>query len=156
VGLSINDQLVTAVGEEFGVLARPLDGPFVDWRAAIPAYTGYWVVDKEALVETLKDAQALLCEHVRLVVDSIADQLIITARGPQGDTYRRALTAHRKGGPPMLRCAVDPRFLLYAVDSTEGGLVRLGFDDQEQDHKPITVRGEDDDFLAVLAPCRTA
>ncbi len=152
VGLVVNEKLLTAFGEDFGVLVRPLEGSFGNWRGVVPSYTGYWVVDKEALIETLKDAQPLQSGYVKLAVDSIGDKLIVTARGPQGDTYRHAVTAYRRGGPPTLQCGVNPQFLRYAIEATEGGLVHLGFDDQRPETNPITVSGEKDDFQAVVMP----
>ena len=152
--LIVNEKMVTAAGEDFGVLAKPIEGTYADWRKVIPSYDGYWVVEKEGLIEAIKDAQPLSNESLALAVDGIGDQLILTARGPDREVYRRGLQARRKGGPPALRFAVNPEYLLYAVESADGGLVRLGFDDQEPEQSPLTVRGERDDYLAVVMPRR--
>jgi DNA polymerase III sliding clamp (beta) subunit (PCNA family) len=154
VAMLVSDKMVTAAGEDFGALARPLEEPFGNWREAVPNYQGYWVVDKQALIDALKDAQPLQSGYIKLAVDSIGDQVIITARGSQGETYRRALTGYRRGGPPAVSCGVKPRFLLDAAQATEGGLVLLGFDESKPEDRPITVRGEEGDFLAVVMPHR--
>jgi DNA polymerase III sliding clamp (beta) subunit (PCNA family) len=152
VGLVINEKLVTAAGEDFGIMAKPLPGPFANWRRVIPNYPGYWITGKEALLEALKEAEPLESPCIKLSVDSLADRLIVSTRRDKGDSYQRAIPAHRRGGSPTLRCALDPIYLRDAVQATAGGLVRLGFDEDNTEERPITVRGEEDDFLAVVMP----
>jgi DNA polymerase III sliding clamp (beta) subunit (PCNA family) len=152
VPLVVNEKMVTAAGEDFGVMARPIDGAFVDWQKCVRRDLGYWLIDKAALIETVKDALAVSSESLELAVDSIGEQLILTAYGPGREVFRRSLRARRKGGLPALRCCVNPQYLRYAIESVEGGLVRLGFDDHEPTRKPIMVRGEPEDFLAAVMP----
>jgi DNA polymerase III sliding clamp (beta) subunit (PCNA family) len=154
VGLIVNDKLVTAAGEDFGVLATPVEETFPPWQRSVPDRAGYWVVDKEALRQAIRDAQTLGSEQVTLAVDSIGDRLIVKARGKDA-TYETTLPARRRGGPPAVRLAVHPRYLLDAVEATGGGLVRLGFDEDGGEFEPLTVRGEEEDFLAVIMPIRT-
>jgi DNA polymerase III sliding clamp (beta) subunit (PCNA family) len=154
VGLVVNERLVTAAGEDFGILARPLEEGFAQWRSVIAEHRGYWVVDKQVLRQVARDAQALESAHLLLAVDTIGDRLIVRARG-DGATYETALAAQRRGGPSAVRVAVKPSYLYDAVDATGGDLVRLGFDENGDELAPLTVRGEDNDFVAVIMPIRT-
>jgi DNA polymerase III sliding clamp (beta) subunit (PCNA family) len=154
VGLIVNEKLVTAAGADFGVLAKPLEEGFPQWQRIVPDRSGYWVVDREALRQAARDAQMLGSEQVTLAVDSIGDRIIIKARGNEA-TYETTLPARRRGGPPAVRLTVHPRYLLDAVEPAAGGLVRLGFDEDGDELQPLTVRGEDEDFLAVVMPIRT-
>jgi DNA polymerase III sliding clamp (beta) subunit (PCNA family) len=152
VPLIVNEKMVTAAGEDFGLLAKPLEGTCPNWRQAIPRYAGCWIVDKITFVETIRDAQPVGGDRLELAVDSIGEQLIVTTTAPGRGMYRRALPARRMGGPPAIRCRVNPQFLRYAVESTEGCLVRLGFDANCPEQSAISIRGEKDDFLAVIMP----
>ncbi len=154
IGLVVADKLVTAFGDDFGAIARPLEQSFPGWRKAIPSYAGYWVSDKEAFLQMLDEAQPLERTHVHLSVDSIAEKLLVSARSADGDAYKNSVTAHRQGGPASVRVALDPQYLREAIEATAGGLIRLGFEHERSETQPITVRGEDDDFLAVVMPCK--
>ncbi len=154
VGLLVSEKRVTAFGEDFAAMARPLEESFAKWRQTIPSYSGFWLVDKKAILETLEDAYPLDASYVRLAVDSIGEKLTVTARNAEGETYKKSITAQRHGGAPAVRCALDPDFLREAIEATEGGLVRIGFDDDQSYEHAVTISGEESDFLAVVMPCR--
>jgi DNA polymerase III sliding clamp (beta) subunit (PCNA family) len=152
VGLLVHPQLVTAVGTDFGVLAQPLEEGFVHWRKVLPDHDGFWVVDKEALLEGLRDAQPLGATEAVLTVDTIGERLVVRLRGHEDAACETTITAQRRGGAPALRVTLNPRYLLDAVDATAGGLVRLGFSPDGAEPSPVTVRGADDEFVAVIMP----
>lgn len=153
VGLIVNQRLVTAAGDDYGILAKPLDEGFPPWRQVLPDHGGFWIVDKEALLQAVRDAQSLGAAQVVMAVDTIGEKLIVRARG-DGAAYETTLTARRRGGAAAVRVTLQPRYLREAVEAAGGGLVRLGFDEDGSELSPITVRGEDDEFVAVIMPIR--
>lgn len=156
VGLNVSDKMMTVGGDDFGIMAQPLPGEFPAWRQTVPADSGDWVIDRAAMLELLGDALALKARVVRLVLDDLADKLTLTARSDDSELYERSVTAHRKGGSPTVRIGVNPIYLRDAVCAAEGGLVRIGFAADDTTLGPITVRGADDEFVAVVMPCRTS
>lgn len=154
VGLIVNQRLVTAAGDDYGILAQPLEEGFVQWRQVLPDHDGFWIVDKEALLQPIRDAQSLGAAQLVVAVDTIGEKLIVRTRG-DGATYETTLTARRRGGAAAVRVTLQPRYLREAVEATGGGgLVRLGFDEDGSELSPVTVRGEDDEFIAVIMPIR--
>lgn len=154
VGLNVSEKMLTVGGEDYGIVAQPVPGEFPAWRQTVPKHATCWVLDRAALLQLLDDAMPLKASYVRLVVDDLAGKLTLTARGDNDESYERSVTAHRKDGLPSVRIGVNPAYLRDAVRSAEGGLVRLGFANDDTALSPITVRGTDDDFLAVVMPCR--
>lgn len=153
IGLVVNQQLVTAAGHDYGILVRPLEDGFVSWRQVMPHQDGVWLVEKQGLLEILRDAQSLGAAEVLLAVDSIGERIVLRARGDDA-AYETTIPARRRGGPSVVRVALDPSYLRDAVEAVEGGLVRLGFDADGSDIAPITVRGADDELVAVVMPIR--
>jgi DNA polymerase III sliding clamp (beta) subunit (PCNA family) len=152
--VEIGEKQIVAGGSDYAVIAKTvMEG--LDWRKAVPGYKGYWVVDKTSLVGVLTDAMAVAGEgEVQLNIDALSEKLMVTAKGLDGDRFQKPITAKRFDGPARVCIVVNPRYMLDAAASCAGGLIQLLFDDGKDDKSmaPMMVRGDDEEFLAVIAP----
>lgn len=156
-------QLV-ARGEDFIVVAhspaeiRTDDHPLLNWRRVAKPWTGGWLVER-AKLEPVLDAALLTgaaTTTCQIVIDGARQAMTIRATSEQGDEYTSTIACRRAGtdAPMRVDVLIDLGFLLDAVTATRGGLIRLTFgrDQRLQSLAPIVVRGEDDQFQAIIMP----
>lgn len=83
------------------------------------------------------------------------EQLDVWFENAEGRKTKESLGARRADGPAIVDVAIDSKFLLAAVLACKSGLIRLSFSGgKDQSVSPITIRGEDDQFKAVVMPLR--
>jgi DNA polymerase III sliding clamp (beta) subunit (PCNA family) len=153
VAMQINEQQIAAFGDDYGLVGRITQEGYPEWRAVIPAYEGFWMLDKTAFIAALKPA-ATATEGL-LTIDALTNRLTISVHDEHKDAmYTKDISAKRMGtAPAAVRLAVTPRYLLEAVTACIGGLIQLAFaKDDVITHAPMVVSGEDPEFIAVIMP----
>jgi DNA polymerase III sliding clamp (beta) subunit (PCNA family) len=152
--VEINEKQIVSCGSDYAVISKVgMEG--LEWQKAVPAHRGDWVADKTSLIGLLSDAIAVGDgEVVRINIDAISEKMMVTAKSGDGDRFQKSITVKRFEGPASVCVGVNPNYLLDAASACTGGLVHLLFEDTKGGPSiaPIVVRGEDEDFLAVIAP----
>lgn len=153
------DQIV-ARGEDFMVIAHApaetkTSSVLAGWRRFDREWDGYWLVSKEKLDQVL--LYAMLggsAETCRLQVNGAQQTLTVSSENDAGDRYKEAVSARTFSGAPVVDAMFNIRYLRDAAVATRGGLVRLAFDrdTKTQEKSPLVVRGEDDQFKAIIMP----
>lgn len=154
------DQLC-AKGEDFMVIARaPADAKsslheLVNWRRFNIEWEGHWLVSRERLEHLTLSAQlgggASVC---RISIDPRHQTMTVSSMNDEGDRYSESISARGFNGAPGVDVLLDIRLLRDAILSTRGGLIRLAFDrsPKTQASSPVVVRGEDEQFKAIIMP----
>jgi len=153
------DQLV-ARGEDFMVIAHaPAESKsssvLAGWRRFDRDWDGYWLASKEKLDQVLLYAMlGGTAETCRLQVNIAQQTITVSSENDAGDRYKEAISARTFSGAPVVDTMFNIRYLRDAVAATRGGLVRLAFDrdTKTQEASPLVVRGEDDQFKAIIMP----
>ena len=159
VGLKVSDKQVSAAGEGYAAIMKPVDAAFPPWQQIVPKYKGYWVIDRKDLIDAVKDAQGLCGKEkdkgLTIQVDGITERIMVMAKGPDGERFERRLAGRFNDGPSVLTFGVNPKYLMDAIMSCTGGLIRLAFSkEKDAELSPMTIRGESNDFEAIVTPMR--
>lgn len=153
-----HDQIV-ARGEDFVVIAaatvekrtEPSEASL--WREVSVSYGGCWMVDGPRLEELLEAAAG---ELVSFRLDSMYEEIIISSTTPDGSRYEEQDSKHARclDGPPVVKVVLDRKYFLDAVRAASSKMIRLEFehDREKQATAPVMVRGEDEQFRAVVMP----
>jgi len=125
-----------------------------NWRSVNAGHRGHWSVDRLELERVLKKLDGGEGDtRIELAVDVLRDELSITSAGPSGRRFKESIGARRFDGPASVNVAIDASFLLTAVLACKSGLIRLGFaPTKDQATSPVTIRGEDEQFKAIVMP----
>jgi len=158
--LEISETQVSARGEDYQAVAdsvmKGVTGTkgLENWRAVNVDHRGHWAVDRKELEGVLRKViDAGHKDEIEIRIDSIKEQMRIVSRDSDQRESTATTGARRFDGPTSVDVAVDVNFLLAAVVACRGGLVRLGFASaKEQGSSPMTIRGEDDQFKAIVMP----
>jgi len=158
--LEISETQVNARGEDYQVVADVVmkgatsTKGLENWRAVNVDHRGYWSADRKELEKALRSVVAAgHKDRVEIRIDSIKEQLSIVSETEEGRKSAIGVGVKRFDGPTSVDVPIDANFLLAAVVASRGGLVRLGFAlMKEQGSSPMTIRGEDDQFKAIVMP----
>ena len=159
--LEVSETQANAYGTDYQAVAEvTLKGNaatpgLMKWRSANVEHRGCWAVDRHELERLLKLALAPGADTgIDVHLDATSEQLTVMSYD-QG--HRHALPsigARRFDGPVTVKVHVNGQFLLEAVLACKTGLVQLGFAQtpELQRTSPVTIRGEEDLFKAVVMP----
>ena len=152
------DQIV-AKGEDFIVVAKatpvPKNSPcgVGDWRKLNYEYDGCWMIDRERLEAMMEIA---LGHKLRLRLDSLSGEFIMTSEEVDGTFHEIRDEKHLRcnGGAPYVDVTVFRKFFLDAVRCCSSKMIRLEFEHNPkyQESSAIVIKGEDDNFKAVVMP----
>lgn len=146
--VELNEMQITAVGEDFAISTRVMTEKFADWKPALAAIPGVYLVDREALVSFFRQA-ALVHAAVELEVIPLANTLFMAAKGKGAETLKKAIQAQPdETAVSQGRFVVDARHVLQAAEMCLGGMLRLGL--PRAGSEPVTIRGEASDFVAII------
>ena len=145
----INADQISAAGDDFAVVTRCVIENYMSWKSAIRKYAGSWVLDKAAFLAALQETRALGGRQVRLQFDAGTEGLKLTWSIDR-ECYKKVIVAKRYEAPPVAMVDAYADELARAVEACRGGLIRLGLDPDKTAKSPVTVRGEDDEFLAIV------
>jgi DNA polymerase III sliding clamp (beta) subunit (PCNA family) len=123
------------------------------WRSANIKHGGYWMIDSERLQSMLRSASG---EVVRLRLDSMYEEVTISSQAKDGTYYEERDDNHvqRFGGASVVDVTINHEYFTDAVKSCSSKLVRMEFehDRNKQPLSPIVIRGEDEQFKAIVMP----
>jgi DNA polymerase III sliding clamp (beta) subunit (PCNA family) len=124
------------------------------WRSVNVDHPGYWAVDRKELERIMKKAKDEGSdEKVDIRFDAMHEQLDLWFYNQESRKVKETIGARRFGGPAAVDVPVNVNFLLAASAACKSGLIRLGFAaTKEQGRSPVTIRGEDDQFKAIVMP----
>jgi DNA polymerase III sliding clamp (beta) subunit (PCNA family) len=126
-----------------------------NWRSVNISHRGHWAVDGKELERVLrKVAEEGSDESIDLRIDSLHDQLDVWFYNKESRKVRESIGTRRFDGPSAVDVRINGAYLLAAVTACKSGLIQLGFSigTKEQSHSPVTIRGEDDQFKAIVMP----
>jgi hypothetical protein len=153
-GLEFCHGQLIARGEDFIVVAKSATAgqkkDLTSWRNTVPTYSGFWMADQHELERVLKAPTA---DTIRIRIDAIKETLSVSTAG-DGERFKEEISVRRFDGPTIVDVRVNRKFVLDAVRACNSGLVRLEFakDMQAQSTGAIVIRGEDEQFKAVVMP----
>lgn len=159
--IEISEEQIKARGEDYLVVAKAtMSGKtsmrgLASWRKVNIEHPGFWIVDRTELERVVKAAsRSVASKDMRLRFDAIRKHVEASAEGSDGSRFREVVGARHHNGAAVVDVVVDGRLLLEAVRSCKTGLIRMSFahDRSEQQHAPIIVRGEDEQFKALVMP----
>lgn len=158
--LEISEDQVCGRGEDYQAVAKAtMKGStstkgLENWRSVNVEHRGHWVVDRQELERVLKKiTETGTDDKIDLRIDALHEQLDIWSYDDGNRKVRETLGARRFDGPATVDIPVNGKFLLAAVVACKSGLIRLGFaGTKEQARSPVTIRGEDDQFKAIVMP----
>lgn len=158
--LEFSADQITARGEDFMVIAHaPAESKtsslLAGWRRFDREWQGHWLVSKEKLDQVLLYAMlGGTAEICRLQVNAAQQALTVSSENDAGDPYKETIPTRAANGAPVVDAMFNIRYLRDAVAATRGGLVRLSFDrdTRTQGTSPLVVRGEDEQFKAIIMP----
>lgn len=156
-GVEFGSDQLTAKGKDFIVVAkvtaesRKSPSSLGSWRKADTEYKGCWMVDATLLERTVEGCPG---NTLRVVADIMYDQFEISSMVDNGSRYIEKISARCCGGAQRVDVEVRKSYLLDAIRSCSTNLVRLGFERgaNKQHSSPIVVRGEDEQFKAIVMP----
>lgn len=151
---------LTARGEDFLVVARASSegksmlNELVNWRKMNTEWPGYWLASSVKLGELVKAAGLRGALECRLQVDARNETLTITSMAPAGERFSQSISVRGYDAPALVDVRVSVSFLTDALMACMGGLVRLAFnpDIDDQSSSPVVIRGEDEQFKAIIMP----
>jgi len=160
--LEISETQVSGRGEDYQAVAvatmkgTASIGGLQNWRTIKTDHRGYWMVDRKELERVLRKIGELAPDdRIELRINAMHEQLDVWFENAEGRKTKESLGARRSDGPAIVDVAVDSKFLLAAALACKSGLIRFGFaGGKDQSVSPITIRGEDDQFKAVVMPLR--
>jgi len=154
--LELGATQVVAKGDDFVVVAKAeavsKDHALCRWRAVIPTYEGFWMVDAQELLRILKATKA---KSVDLQVNGARKVMRVSAKTDQG-TFEDEVSIRDYGGVQTCSVHMNRQYLIDAVKACESGLLRLEMDDDPKTNSTsaFVVRSDDDMFYAVIMPVR--
>jgi DNA polymerase III sliding clamp (beta) subunit (PCNA family) len=159
--LEISEHQISARGEDYQAVATAtMKGETAlrgleNWRSVNVDHRGYWAVDHKELERVLRkivDSDDL-DEKIDLFIDASKDQLVISPYKDRGRQGGEGVSIRRFDGPAMVDVQINANFLLAGAAACKSGLIRLGFAAaKDQKSAPVTIRGEDDQFKAIVMP----
>ena len=150
----VHPELLMVAGEDFGLLAVPVEGKYPPYESILRNESGYWLVDKQALLNIIGDVRAIKSlSAIKLSVDNIDERITVAGELADGSSVRRTVSARQSGGPASMTIGVNPEYLRDAITAVPGGLVRIDLPPAGTDSS-IIIHGEDNSFTAVVMPCR--
>lgn len=159
--VEIGEEQISGRGEDYLAIAsatmrgKATRKGITNWRAVDVHYESHWAVDRKELERVARAAADTSSEgSIRLRIDSLRNQLELCARGEDGQKFKETVGARRFGGPPVVDVKINGRYLLQAVNACRSGLLRFGFAEDlgDQAVSAIVIRGEDEQFKAVVMP----
>ena len=125
-----------------------------NWQSVNVSYEGHWSVDRKELERAIrKIREATSDEAIDVRLDATREQLDIWFYDKDTRKIRETISARRFSGPAVVDVTIDLNLLLSAVVACRSGLIRLGFNiPNKQSTSPVTIRGEDDQFKAIVMP----
>jgi len=150
--LEFSDDRLVAKGKDFIVVAKTLsEGRHKNpqsWRRHDVDYPGCWMASHHELERIIKATAAKLC---RLQIDALKERLVISSTDAK-IRYRDEIPIRRSGGPARADLVVERKVFLDGVRACSGGVIRLEVehDMKKQQGSPIVLRGEDEQFKAVI------
>lgn len=157
--LEFGDDQLVAKGEDFVVVAKaPPEGKssmreLVAWRKFNMDWPGYWLASSVKLSQLI-DSSRLggTTDELRLQVDGIKETLTVSSSNADGDRFSESIQVRGFDGPPIVDVCVSSSYLKDALTACLGGLVRLAFARTDQASSPVVIRGEDEQFKAIIMP----
>ena len=155
VGLEFSSNQVVAKGSDFIVVATVSTetgsqfNDLVKWRDYDYTHPGYWLVSRDKLLEAVRAGAGA---EVTVTMDGLRESLRILMR--EGAHYQQEVEAQCFDGPPIATVTLDRDHFIEAVTCCGSGLIRIeiAHRDSDQASKPVVIRGEDEQFKAVLQP----
>jgi hypothetical protein len=151
--VEIAEEQIHARGEDYLVVAKAtMSGKtsmkgLSSWRTVNIEHPGFWIVDRQVLEQIVEAAPS---DDLLLRFDAIRKRVEASSQG----NYRASVTARHHSGAPVADVLVDKALLLDAIVACNTGLIRMSFayEPAEQRKSPIIIRGEDEQFKALLMP----
>lgn len=158
--LELSETQVSGKGEDYQAVATAtMKGAtstrgLENWRSVNVEHKGHWVMDRKELERVLKRAaEEGSDEKIEIRIDAAREQLDVWFCNQESRKIHESIGARRFDGPPIVDVPVNGGFMLDAVAACKSGLIRLGFaGTKEQSRSPVTIRGEDDQFKAIVMP----
>jgi len=124
------------------------------WRTIQADHPGDWMVDRKEIERILKKIDELTAaERIDLRINAMHEQLDVWFENDEGRKIHESIGARRVQGPSIVDVPINRHFLAGAIQACRGGLIRLSFaSGKSQPISPVTIRGEDDQFKAVVMP----
>lgn len=160
-GLEFGADQVVAKGEDFLVVARAAtEGKsslreLAGWRKFNMEWPGYWLASMPKLEQVLRSASlGGSAEECRFSIDGRTETLTVASTNELGDRFTESLPVRRFDGAPLVDVYIGVQYLRDALSACTGGLARLAFnhDVDKQKTTPLVIRGEDEQFKAIIMP----
>lgn len=152
---------VIAKGEDFVVVAqtspsgRSAFKELTNWRKTNAEWPGYWLASCEKLEQLLRLARLNdTTDEVSIEINARHERMILQSSNGEGDNFKQTIQVRCFEGPAVVNVRVSIQYLLDALGACLGGLVRLAFtrDIKDQPTSPIVIRGESEQFKAIIMP----
>lgn len=159
--VEIAEEQIHARGEDYLVVAKATMAgktsmkSISSWRKVNVDHPGFWIVDRQELERIVEIASRTVSnEDLVMRFDAIRKSVEAIATGRDGSSYREAVSARHHSGAPVADILVDGNLLLDAIRACNSGLIRMSFAYELADQRrlPIVIRGEDEQFKALLMP----
>jgi DNA polymerase III sliding clamp (beta) subunit (PCNA family) len=157
--IEISEKQISGKGEDYfavaGAKMKGAAGNGLDkWRSVDVDYPGCWVVDRKEIERVIRRAKTEgTDERIELRIDVDHEKLEVWFYNNESRKIHESIGAKRFDGPSIVDVPINVNFLLDAVVACKSGLIRLGFaGPKEQGRSPVTIRGEDDQFKAIVMP----
>lgn len=157
--LELSETQVNARGEDYQAVASATmkgsaTGGISNWRSVNVDYPGHWAVDRKDFERVLKKTQEEGSdEKIDIRFDAMHEQLDVWFYNRDSRKTKESIGARRFGGPGAVDVPLNANYLLSAVAACKSGVIRLGFAGvKEQGRSPVTVRGDVDQFKAIVMP----
>lgn len=160
-GLEFSPDQVVAKGDDYVVIAKAsVEGrsslrELASWRKVNVDHPGYWLASKAKLLQVIKSAElGGTASEFHIQVDGIKEMLTISSTNPSGDKFAESIAVRGFDGPAIVNLHISIKYMREAIESCMGGLVRLAFahDRDVQATSPVVIRGEDEQFKAIIMP----
>lgn len=156
--LELGEEQVVGKGQDFVAVAKAamrgkIAGPLSSWRSAADVdYGGFWMADRLKLEQSVRSVMGSASE-ISLSIDGRYESMEVVASS-DGDLAVENVSIKSFDGAPVVQVKVDPKLFLDSVRACKTGLIRLGFhpDPYKQKSSPVLVRGDDEQFKALVMP----
>ena len=123
------------------------------WRSANVSYGGYWMIDSTRIEAMLASAGG---EFARIRLDGMYEEMTVSSKASDGSYYEEQDSSHVSNfaGATVVNVLLDRKYLLDAIKACSSSQIRMEFehDTDKQPQSPVVIRGEDEQFRAVVMP----
>lgn len=152
VGMDMCGTKLVARGEDFACVAdasievRDGERPLVNWRDRDVEHECEWLVDCSSFAQAVDNINSPECQ----ISIAYPGEMVVGDGISRTQITMQPSAGSRRSIGHVFKATFDASHLYYSIEACRGGIIRIGVGESAND--PLTLRGEDEQFKAVIYP----